>query len=323
MVYASICALLSLLLGLAIGGPIVAQLRARKLGKSYSGEEPEAYASKAGTPTMGGIIFLLPVVAIAVPIGFSRDSNVALPVLAMTAAAAMGAVDDFQTLAGREKLSGHEPWFWAVKWAALVGIGVAVACWLYFHLDFRDVLVPHFGAFALGLAYLPFTVAIFVVATSGAVITDGMDGLMAGVSLIAYLAYAVIAFHQGQEGLAALALSVSGASAAFLWFNAYPARVIMGEVGAYFLAVGLIVIAFMTGWWLLLPVIGVIYFAEGLSDVIQIAYFKATKGKRFFRMAPIHYHFQLGGWAETQVVTRFWIAGLAGALAGIALSMTD
>ena len=323
MVYASVCALVALLLGLTIGGPVVAQLRARELGKSYSGEEPEAYASKAGTPTMGGIIFLLPIVAIAVPIAISRDGNVALPVLAMIAAAALGAVDDLQTLVGRQKLSGHEPWFWAVKWAVLIGIGVAVACWLYFHLDLRDVLVPHFGAFALGVAYLPLTVAIFVVATSGAVITDGMDGLMAGVSLIAYLAYAVIAFHQGQDGLAALALSVSGATAAFLWFNAYPARVFMGEVGTYSLAVGVIVIAFMTGWWLLLPVIGVIYFAEGLSDVIQIAYFKATKGKRFFRMAPIHYHFQLGGWAETQVVARFWIVGFAGALAGIALSMTD
>ena len=323
MAYASGCALATLLLGLAIGEPVIALLRARELGKSYSGEEPEAYAAKAGTPVMGGIIFVLPLLIVAVPIGISRDGNVVLPALAMTAAAALGAVDDFQTLVGREKLSGHEPWFWAVKWAALVAIGVAVAYWLYFHLDLRDVLVPHFGAFSLGAAYLPLTVAIFVVATSGAVITDGMDGLMAGVSLIAYLAYAIIAFHQGQEGLAAFALSVSGASAAFLWFNAFPARVFMGEIGSHFLAVGLIVVAFMTGWWLLLPVIAVVYFAEGLSDVIQIAYFKATKGKRFFRMAPIHYHFQLGGWAETQVVTRFWIVGLAGALAGIALSMTD
>jgi phospho-N-acetylmuramoyl-pentapeptide-transferase len=198
-----------------------------------------------------------------------------------------------------------------------------VAAWLYFHLEYRAVLVPHFGAYSLGVFYLPLTVAIFVVATSGAVITDGMDGLMAGVSAIAYLAYTVIAFHQGQETLGALSLSIAAAAAAFLWFNAYPARVFMGEVGTYFLAVGLIVIAFMTGWWLLLPVIAVVYFAEGLSDVIQIGYFKATRGKRILRMAPIHYHFQLGGWPETQVVTRFWIIGCAGALAGIALSLTD
>jgi phospho-N-acetylmuramoyl-pentapeptide-transferase len=89
------------------------------------------------------------------------------------------------------------------------------------------------------------------------------------------------------------------------------------------LAVGLVILAFMTGWWLLLPLIGVVFFAEGLSDVVQIGYFKATKGRRFFRMAPIHYHFQLGGWAETQVVARFWLMGLAGAFAGVALALLD
>ena len=97
----------------------------------------------------------------------------------------------------------------------------------------------------------------------------------------------------------------------------------MGEIGAQALAVGLVVVAFMTGWWLLLPVIGVIFFAEGLSDVVQIAYFKATGGKRFFRRAPVHYHFELSGWPEAQVVTRFWLVGLAGGLAGIALALAD
>ena len=148
-----------------------------------------------------------------------------------------------------------------------------------------------------------------------------MDGLMAGVSALAYAAYGVIALAQGQEALGAFAFTVVGATAGFLWFNANPAQVFMGEVGAQALAVGLVVVAFMTGWWLLLPVIGVIFVAEGLSDVIQIGYFKATHGRRFFRMAPIHYHFQLGGWAETQVVTRFWLVGLLGGLAGIALAL--
>jgi phospho-N-acetylmuramoyl-pentapeptide-transferase len=97
----------------------------------------------------------------------------------------------------------------------------------------------------------------------------------------------------------------------------------MGDMGAQVLSVGLVAVAFMTGWWLLLPVIGIIFVAEGLSDVVQIAYYKRTGGKRVFRMAPIHYHFQLGGWAETQVVTRFWIAGMLGGFAGVALAMVD
>jgi phospho-N-acetylmuramoyl-pentapeptide-transferase len=113
-----------------------------------------------------------------------------------------------------------------------------------------------------------------------------------------------------------------GSLAGFLWYNAYPAQVFMGEVGSQPLAIGLIVIAFMTGWWLLLPVIGAIFVAEGLSDVIQIAYYKKTGGRRVFRMAPIHYHFELGGWTETQVVTRFWVAGLLGAFAGVGLALS-
>jgi phospho-N-acetylmuramoyl-pentapeptide-transferase len=323
MVYSSICGVVALVLTLVFGGPALGFLRARKLGKAYSGEEPEAYASKAGTPIMGGIIFLLPIVAVTLASSVRRDIDIVLPLLAMVGSAVLGAVDDFQTLSGREKLRGHEPWFWAVKWAAMIGTGIGVASWLYFRLDYREALVPHFGGYSLGALYLPVTVVVFVAATSGAVITDGMDGLMAGVSLVAYAAYGVIAFGQGQEALAAFAFTVAAATAGFLWFNAYPAQVFMGEVGVQALAVGLVVVALMTGWWLLLPVIAVVYFAEGLSDVIQIGYFKATHGKRFFRMAPIHYHFQLGGWAETQVVIRFWLVGLAGGLAGIALALTD
>jgi len=323
MVYALVAACASLLLTIVIGGPVLAWLRRRGYGKQESGDEPEAWAARTGKPTMGGIMFLTAIAAVALPTSVLKDVDVLLPVLAMVAAGGLGAVDDFQTLVGRQKLSGHETWFWAVKWGAQVAIGLAVALVLYFRLDLEHVVVPHFGAYRLGLAYVPLALVVFVVATSGAVITDGMDGLMAGVSAFAYAAYGVIALAQGQEALGAFAFTVVGATAAFLWYNANPAQVIMGEVGAQSLAVGLVVVAFMTGWWLLLPVIGVIFVAEGLSDVIQIGYFKASGGKRVFRMAPIHYHFQLGGWAETQVVARFWLVGLLGALAGVALALTD
>jgi phospho-N-acetylmuramoyl-pentapeptide-transferase len=323
MVYALVVACAALVLAIMIGAPAVSYLRAKKLGKSYTGDEPEVYEKKAGTPTMGGVIFLTAITAVALPTSVVRDTDILLPLLAMLVAGALGSIDDLQTLVGRQKLSGHETWFWLAKWLVLVGLGIAVALILYFQLDLKSVAVPHFGVYRLGALYLPLAVVIFVVGTSGAVITDGMDGLMAGVSVFAYAAYAIIALAQGQDELGAFALTVVAATAAFLWYNANPAQVIMGEVGAQSLAVGLIVVAFMTGWWLLLPVIGVIFVAEGLSDVIQIGYFKATKGKRFFRMAPIHYHFQLGGWAETQVVARFWLVGLLGAMAGVALALTD
>src|SRR3954462_13468586 len=124
MVYTSVCALIALLLALALGNPVVSLLRARKYGKAYSGEEPEAYAGKAGTPVMGGLIFLIPILVVGLASFVRRDIDLLLPILAMTASAALGALDDFQTISGREKLSGHEPWFWAVKWAVLIGIGI-------------------------------------------------------------------------------------------------------------------------------------------------------------------------------------------------------
>ena len=323
MVYASVTAVAAMLVTLVIGAPIVAALRKAKLGDSYSGDEPAAYAAKAGTPTMGGVMFLVAIGAVALTTSVTRDIDLLLPLLTMLAAAAVGAFDDSQTLLGRGKLSGHETWFFFVKWAAFAAIGLAVALVLHLRLDLEAAVLPHFGAFSLDFAYVPVAVAVFVVATSGAVITDGMDGLMAGVSALAYAAYGVIALAQGQETLGAFCLTVVGAAAAFLWFNAYPARVFMGDLGAHALATGLVVVAFMTGWWLLLPVIGVVFFLEGLSDVVQIGYFKLSGGRRVLRMAPLHYHFQLSGWQETQVVARFWLVGLAGAFAGIALALTD
>ncbi len=299
------------------GQPTLGLLRRLKFGKSADLDAPETYASKAGTLTMGGVIFLSGVFVASVPFAVVENTDLLLPMMAMLVAAGLGGVDDFQALLG-SKVTGHELWFWFLKWGALILIGLAISPVLYFHFDLDAVLVPHFGSYSLGAAYLPIAVVVFVVATSGAVITDGMDGLMAGVSAFGYAAYGTIALSQGQEELGAFAFAVVGACAAFLWFNAYPAQVFMGDLGSQALSVGLVVVAFMTGWWLLLPLIGVIFVAEGASDVIQIASFKTT-GHRVFRMAPIHYHFQMGGWTETQVVAMFWLIAMFGALAGIAL----
>jgi phospho-N-acetylmuramoyl-pentapeptide-transferase len=325
MVYACVCALVAMAIALAAGRPIVNALRVLKIGKAESGEEPAEYAKRAGKPTMGGFIFLAAILPIGAFIALDKSNDIFLPLAAMAVAAGAGIVDDAQTLVGRQRVTGHERWLWGVKWAALIAIGFGAALVLYYELDLEHLVLPSFlgGSYSLGLLYIPVVVAVFVVAVSGALPTDGMDGLMAGVSIFAFLAYGVIALAQGQDALGAFALTVAGAGAGYLWYNASPATVIMGEVGATALAVGWVVVAFMTGWWILMPVIGVIFVAEGLSDVLQIAYFKSTGGKRIFKMAPIHYHFQLSGWAETQVVARFWLVGVAGALAGIALALAE
>jgi phospho-N-acetylmuramoyl-pentapeptide-transferase len=307
----------------AAGIVVIPALRARRVAKQADTDAPAVYSAKAGTPTMGGVIFLSGIVVAGVAFGVARDSDLLLPLLAMLAAAGLAVFDDFQTLIGAPKVSGHERWFWVVKWGVLVATGVVVALVLYYEFDLDAVLVPHFGSYSLDVLYIPVVIVVFFAGTSGIVITDGMDGLMAGVSALAYGAYGAIALTQGQDELGAFAFAVVGSLAGFLWYNAYPAQVFMGEVGSQPLAIGLIVVAFMTGWWLLLPVIGVIFVAEGLSDVIQIAYYKRTGGRRVFRMAPIHYHFQLGGWTETQVVSRFWVVGLLGALAGVGLAVLE
>lgn len=323
MLEAMLAGCLAMVVALACGPFVLAELKRRKLRKEADVEGPAAYASKAGTPTMGGIIFLAAIVASATPFAAARDADLLLPLAVMLAGGILGGYDDLQTLVGRGRLTGHERWFFLVKWGVLLGLGAVAAAILYFEFDLDTVVVPHFGAYRLDALYLPAFVAVFVIATSGAVITDGMDGLMAGVSALAYAAYGAIALSQGQDELGAFCFAVVGGLAGFLWFNAHPAQVFMGDLGAQALAVGLVVVAFMSGWWLLLPVIGVIFVAEGVSDVVQIGYFKLSGGKRVFRMAPIHYHFQLGGWAETQVVARFWIIGLLGGLAGIALAMVE
>jgi phospho-N-acetylmuramoyl-pentapeptide-transferase len=240
-------ACLAMVVTLVLGRPLITELRRRKLGKSADVDAPEVYASKAGTPTMGGLMFLAGLTLATLVFGVTENSDTLIPLGAMIAVAGPALFDDFQTLIGSGKLSGHERWFWLVKWGVLLAIGIAVAAVLYFHLDLDDAVLPHFGAYSLDLLYLPVVVIVFVVGTSGIVITDGMDGLMAGVSALAYAAYGAIALSQGQEALGAFAFSVVGATAAFLWFNSNPAQVFMGEVGSQPLAVGLVVLAFMTG----------------------------------------------------------------------------
>ena len=322
MTHAMFASCLAMLVTIASGPPVLSELRRRNLGKGHDEDAPVEYASKAGTPTMGGVIILAGVVLGALTFAVPRDRETLVPLLAMLTAAGLGAFDDFQTLVGRAKVEAHAPWFWAVKWVVLLGIAAVVFLYLHLQLDFEHALVPHYGSYSLGLLYVPVAVVVFVVATSGAAITDGMDGLMTGTSAIAFAAYGAIALAQGQEGLGAFAFVTAAAAAAFLWFNIHPAQVFMGDTGALPLSVGLVVVAFMTGWWLLLPVIGVVFVFEGASDVLQIGYYK-LKGKRILRRAPIHYHFQLGGWPEPVVVARFWLLGMLGAFAGVALAVMD
>jgi phospho-N-acetylmuramoyl-pentapeptide-transferase len=209
-----------------------------------------------------------------------------------------------------------------MKMAAITVIA-AVAAWvLYAELGLRGVYLPGSRELMdLGWWYVP--AAIFVIAgTANAVnITDGVDGLAAKLLAIAFFAYGFIALLQGQVFVMTFAFTVVGAVLAFLWYNAHPAEVFMGDTGSLALGAVLAVVALMLQQWLLLPVIGIIFVIETLSVIIQKTYRRLNGDKRLFRMAPIHHHFELSGWAETQVSDRFWVLGLLGAMLGIALAL--
>jgi phospho-N-acetylmuramoyl-pentapeptide-transferase len=173
----------------------------------------------------------------------------------------------------------------------------------------------------LDLWYVP-VAAFVIVAMSNAInLTDGLDGLAGLISATVFVAYGVIALLNGQIFLAQFSFTLVGALFGFLWFNVHPAQLFMGDTGSLSLGATMAVVAPMTGQWAILPLIAVIPVGETISVVIQVLYFKATKGRRFFKMAPIHLHFELLGWSETQVVQRFWLIGLLAALIGVGLTL--
>jgi phospho-N-acetylmuramoyl-pentapeptide-transferase len=173
----------------------------------------------------------------------------------------------------------------------------------------------------LGVWYIPLAAFIIVASMNAVNFTDGMDGLAGLICATAFAAYGAIALFQGQIFLGRFCFTLVGALFGFLWFNVHPAELIMGDTGALALGATLAVVALMTGQWLILPVIAIIPVSETVSDILQILYFKITKGRRIFKMAPLHYHFELSGFSETQIVQRFWLISLLAAMIGVAMAV--
>lgn len=304
-----------------LGAPLIDWLRRRGFGKAISSEGPESHQAKAGTPTMGGLLVLATVLVFTLATVVAGYRSVLLPLGVMAAAAAVGFADDLLTIQGRERIGGHERGGLVAKALLGAGLGLVVGLVTYYSFDIRRVSVPHYGAYHWSAAALVLaSIAVVAGTTSAVAISDGLDGLLAGLLVLGYGAYGFIAFVNDESHLAVFCFIIVGALAGFLWYNAHPARVFLGETGALPLGAGLGTVAMMSGWWLLLPVIGVVFVAEAVSDVVQIGSFQLT-GKRVFRMAPLHHHFELLGWPEAKVVARFCLAGMVGALLGIALAL--
>lgn len=317
---------LSFMLAIIWGSPLLRVLRHFRIGKIIRVEEPDRHFTKMGTPTMGGVMVLLPVMLLTILLNAASligvtvlGRSVLLPLLVLLCYALLGALDDWEGIRGPRRGLGMRA---RTKFIFQLILALGIAFGLKYVLEVPEMFWPGFEEpISLGVFYIPIA-AFMIVGMSNAVnFTDGLDGLAGLISATAFAAYGGIALLQDQVFLARFCFTLVGAIFGFLWFNVHPAELFMGDTGSLSIGATLAVVALMTGQWLLLPVVAIIPVSEALSVVIQILYFKATKGKRFFRMAPLHYHFELGGWSETQVVQRFWLVSLLFAMLGVALAV--
>lgn len=308
---------IAFLIALVVGRPLIAWLRAQKLGKAISDEGPHTHLVKAGTPTMGGLMIFVTVAVLTLATNVVNRESILLPLASIVVLGIVGLIDDLGSIVDRVQTGLS----WRLKVVTVAGFAIGASLVLFFWLDADSINVPWAGSFSLGAAYIPIAIITIIATTASVAITDGLDSLAGGTVAIAFAAFGVIAVGQEQDFLVRFSFTTVGAVLGFLWYNAHPAQVFMGDTGALALGGTLAVVALMTGHWLLLPVIGIVFVIEALSDVIQIGYYKLSGGKRVFRMAPIHNHLELMGWSEPQVVTRFWLVGIAGAIVGVALAL--
>jgi len=245
--------------------------------------------------------------------------SVLVPVITMLGFSLLGAIDDWEGVRGPRKGLGMRA---RTKFIIQVLFAVVIAFALRYLLEVPQLYWPGTkGEIDLGYFYIPLAIIVIVGMSNAVNFTDGLDGLAGLISATAFAAYGGIALIQGMTFVGRFSFTIVGALFGFLWFNVHPAELFMGDTGSQALGATLAVVALMTGQWLLLPLVAIIPFSEGMSVVLQILYFKLTKGQRLFKMAPIHHHFELLGWSETQVVQRFWLVGLLFALFGVALAV--
>jgi phospho-N-acetylmuramoyl-pentapeptide-transferase len=299
-----------------LAGPLVIPMLTRlKFGQNIRQEGPESHYAKAGTPTMGGVLIL---VALVIPslVFAGRNPEVLLALFVTLGHGLIGFLDDFIKvvlkrslgLKARQKLLGQ----------IIMALALSYIASIYFGRG-TDIWIPVLGINVdFGALYYLLIFLVLVGTTNAVNLTDGLDGLAAGTTTVAALAYAVIALYFGKPHLAVFCVALAGACLGFLRYNAYPAKVFMGDTGSLALGGALAAVAVMTKTEFLLVIVGGVFVIEALSVIIQVVSFKST-GKRVFKMSPIHHHFELSGWSETKVVTVFWLAGAV--FAAVALSV--
>lgn len=257
-------------------------------------------------PTMAGIIFLWTTLLVTISANLSR-SETWLPLAAMLGAGLVGLLDDVFNIKG---LGAGVAGLRARMKSILIFLVAAVGgWWFYFKLDVSSISVPFGGEISLGWLIIPFFIFVLIATANAVNISDGLDGLAGGLAVTAFATYALIAMFEGRYGVAGFCMTIVGTLLSYTWFNIFPARFFMGDSGSFALGTALAVVAFLTDTVLLLPIIGGVFVVEAGSSLIQIASKKLRGGKKIFKIAPIHHHFEASGWPETKVTMRFWILG--------------
>lgn len=316
----------SFLLTVIWGQPLLRVLKILKIGEQIRVDGPESHLKKFGTPTMGGILILFSVALLTIlfnavkVFGVSVFGNsVLVPLMVFLAYAVIGSLDDWISLRGIRNGDGLSV---LEKLGLQLVAAIITALILRYVLDVPELYFPGLD-FEINLGYFYFPIAVIIIAgfSNAMNFTDGLDGLAGLIAATAFAVYGGIALIQGQIFLARFCFILVGAIFGFLWFNVHPAELFMGDTGSLALGATLAVVALMTGQWAVLPIVGIIPLSELLSVVIQVVFYKISGGRRVFKMTPLHHHFELLGWSETQVVQRFWLIGLVAGLVGIALSL--
>lgn len=314
------------------GDPFIAVLRRFQIGKQVRAEINDLHSAKIGTPTMGGLMIVVPVLIVTLGLNIAKlilpgvtGFSILAPMGALALYSILGAIDDWQGIRGK---GGTGIGLTArLKFAAQVAIAATISLVLMFALDTHSVAVTGIPfTIDLGWFYLPVATLIIVGFSNAVNLTDGLDGLAGIIAASAFASYGIIAFLQGQTYLVQFCFTMVGACFAFLWFNAHPAQLFMGDVGSLALGASLAVVALMTGQWLFLPIIAVVPVAEAISVILQVASSQISRrfmGRdiRIFKITPLHHHFELSGWSETQIVQRFWLVGIMAGMVGVALSL--
>lgn len=295
--------------------PYIRLLRHFGFAKQIREEGPQSHMVKWGTPTMGGLL-LISVVLMLYALLRPIQGGIIAPLATLAAVGFLGAFDDYLNARTGEGIRARQKLLWQVV------VSVVVAWQIQSTYQITAIRVPFIGDVGVDpWIYVPFAAFAIVAASNGVNITDGLDGLAGGTLAFAFVSFLIIALLNDptQPNTALLCALIIGVLLGFLWFNVHPAQVFMGDSGSLSLGATLAVVALITGQILILPVIGFVFVMETMSDIIQIGYYKLSGGKRVFRMAPLHHHFELGGWDEEKIAMRFWIIGILAGLLGVTL----